>query len=92
LLVVHSLSDFFLEADKQGIRVVLNEADSKIMSDAFRTYGIVGISAGETGTIMMSTHPFDGRITFQGPVATYLRSRFHVVPGTNAIKDPSSPN
>jgi len=86
LLVVQSLSDFLLEADKKSVRVVLNKKDAPVMDEAFRKYGVLGITAGDTATILMSSTPFDGSIAFSDPVAAYLRQRFRVKPGTNEFR------
>jgi hypothetical protein len=83
LLVVQSLTDFLLEADKKSVRVILNKNDAPIVAEAFKKYGVLGITAGDTATILMSSSPFDGSITFADPVAAYLRQRFHIKPGIN---------
>ena len=85
LLVVQSLADFLLEADKKRVRVILNQHDAPIFAQAFQKYGVLGITAGDTVAIITSSRPFDGSVTFSDPVAGYLRHRFHVVPGTNQI-------
>jgi len=98
LLVVQSLSDFLLEADKKSVRVILNKNDAPVVAQAFRKYGVLGITAGDTATILMSSTPFDGSLTFADPVAAYLRQRFHIKPNTNEVDSsaksaspPSSP-
>jgi hypothetical protein len=83
LVAVSSLTDFLLEADKKSVRVILNKKDAPLVADAFKKYGVLGITAGDTATILMSSRPFDGSITFADPVAAYLRQRFHIKPNTN---------
>ena len=88
LLTISSLKNFFLEADKEGVRIILNDPDASRFSEAMKKYQILGITAGGTGTIMLDSHPnepFDGSLMFSGPVASYIRQRFDVTPGTNII-------
>jgi hypothetical protein len=89
LVVVKSLDDFLLEKNKKSVRVILNKTDTPVVAESFRKYGVLGITAGDTATILMSSTPFDGSLSFADPVAAYLRQRFHIKPGTNEA-DPSS--
>jgi len=86
LVTVQSLNDFLLEADKKSVRVILNKKDASVVADSFQKYGVLGITAGDAATILMSSKPFDGSITFTDPVAAYLRQRFHVKPNTNELE------
>jgi hypothetical protein len=80
---VQSLSDFLLEDDKKSVRVVLNKKDSAVMAEAFRKYGVLGVTARNAATIIISGTPFDGSLTFDNPIAGDLRQRFHIKPNTN---------
>jgi hypothetical protein len=83
LITIYSLKDFLLEADRQSVRVVLMKKDASVFELAMHRDGVLGITAGDTAAIMISSKPFDGSITFSDPVAGYLRRRFHIEPGTN---------
>ena len=96
LLSVEAVSDFFLKNDKRRVRIVLTPEDAKAFADILQTHDAVGIAAGET-TAMITGKQFHGSLTFDDPVAAYLRHRFHVKPDSNEVDPPpaspfASPN
>ena len=92
LLSVESVSDFFLKTDKRRVRVVLNPDDAKAFADILQNHEAVAITAGDAKAVIKSGKGFDGSLTFDNPVAAYLRHRFHVKPGSNEVETrPISP-
>jgi hypothetical protein len=87
LLSVESVADFLLKADKRRVRVVLTPEDAMTMTSILQTYNAVGIIAGESTAVLSGTR-FDGSLTFDNPVAAYLRQRFHVKPDSNEVVPP----
>jgi hypothetical protein len=93
VLTVYSLSDMLLQADKKGVRVVLNEKDAKTFAELTRAHDWLLLQADKsTGVIMHIRGPIeDGSIllddsTFGTAVAAYLRRRFHVKPNSNEME------
>jgi hypothetical protein len=91
LLSIDAVSDFMLKTDKRRVRVVLTSDDAQALSRILRAYEAVGVIAGDSKAVISGSH-FDGSLTFDNPVAAYLRQRFHVKPDSNeVIQPPSSP-
>jgi hypothetical protein len=88
LLSVESVSDLFLKGDKRRVRLVLNADDAKTLADILRHYEAVGITAGRTTALIKSGRDFNGSLTFDDPVAAYLRHRFHLKPGSAEVDAP----
>lgn len=96
LLTVHSLSDLLLQADKKGVRVVLNEEDTKTFATLTHKFQYLILTVGDpkvkVGVVMHISAPIeDGSILFNEasyslPVAEYLRQRFHVKPDSNEFE------
>ena len=87
LLSVETVSDFFLKADKRRVRVVLTPDDAKAFAEILQNNEAVGIAAGDT-TALITGKVFHGSLTFDNPVAAYLRHRFHVKPDSNEVDPP----
>jgi len=88
LLSVESVSDLFLKGDKRRVRIVLNADDAKALADILHHYEAVGITAGQTTALIKSGRDFNGSLTFDDPVAAYLRHRFHLKPGSAEVDGP----
>jgi hypothetical protein len=88
LLSVETVSDFFLKNDKRRVRVVLTPIDAKAFTTILQTHEAVAITAGETTALIKSGTGFNGSLTFDDPVAAYLRHRFHVKPASNEVDPP----
>ena len=87
LLSIESLRDFYLKNDKRRVRVVLNPDDARAFLNILQTHEAVAITAGET-TALIKSGRFNGSLTFDDPVAAYLRHRFHVKPNSNEVDAP----
>jgi hypothetical protein len=91
LLSVHSLGDMLLQPDKKGVRVILNEDDTKAFAKLTRRHDyLIFLCEDPAATVTMHiTAPVDdGKILFDAsveavPVAQYLRKRFHVKLNSN---------
>jgi hypothetical protein len=91
LLSVHSLADMVLQPDKKGVRVILNEDDTKSFAKLTRHPGYLIFLCGDPATsvtIHITAPVDDGKILFDAsveavPVAQYLRKRFHVKQDSN---------
>jgi hypothetical protein len=88
LLSVEAVRDFYLKNDKRRVRVVLTPDDAKAFTTILQTHEAVGITAGETTALIKSGTGFNGSLTFDNPVAAYLRHRFHVKPASNEVDPP----
>ncbi len=95
LLSVYSLRDLLLQADRKGVRVVLNDEDAKVFASLTHKYPyLVLVASPKAGVIMHIAAPIeDGSIlfdksTYAVPVAEYLRRRFHVKPDSNDFEPP----
>lgn len=88
LLSVNELRDIFLKADKRRVRVVLTPDDAKAFAALLHGHEAVGVTAGDAVALIKSGRGFDGSLTFDDPVAAYLRHRFHVKPGSNDVDAP----
>ncbi len=87
LLSIESLSDIFLKSDKRRVRVVLTADDARAFAHILQNYEAVGITAGDAIALIKSGR-FNGSLTFDDPVAAYLRHRFHVKPDSNVVDAP----
>jgi hypothetical protein len=91
LLSVHSFGDMLLQPDKKGVRVILNEDDTKSFAKLTRRPCYLMFLCGDpaVSVTMHITAPVDdGKILFDAsvdavPVAQYLRKRFHVKLNSN---------
>ena len=98
LLSVHSFADMVLQPDKKGVRVILNEDDTKSFARLTRRPGYFIFLCGDstTSVTLHITAPVDdGKILFDAsveavPIAQYLRKRFHVKPDSNDF-EPAKP-
>lgn len=88
LLSVESVSSVFLKTDKRRIRIVLTDDDAKAFAAILGRSEAVGIAAGDEVALIKSGRGFDGSLTFDNPVAAYLRHRFHVEPDSNKVDAP----
>jgi hypothetical protein len=92
LLAVESVADFYLKNDKRRVRVVLTPDDAKAFAALARQYDQLGLTAGDASALLTTGRGFDGSLTFDDPIAAYLRHRFHIKPGTNDVESlPLSP-
>jgi hypothetical protein len=88
LLSVESLSDIYLKADKRRVRIVLTAQDAKAFEKILEKFDGVGITAGHDVAMISGYKGFNGSLTFDDPIAAYLRQRFHVKPGSNEVDRP----
>ena len=88
LLSVEEVSDIYLKNDKRRVRVVLTADDAKTFAAILRKFDGVGLIAGRNTAMISGYAGFDGSLTFDDPIAAYLRQRFHVKPGTNDVTPP----
>jgi hypothetical protein len=88
LLSVDKVSDIFLKKDQRRVRLVLTAADARAFAAILRKFDGVGITAGDKVALISGYTGFNGSLTFDNPVAAYLRQRFHVKPGTNQVDAP----
>jgi hypothetical protein len=96
LLTVYELKDFLLEPDKEGCRIVFTNSDSAKFKKLTEQYPLLCLTGGKDATVILKTDSFTGSITFtkthfSGPMAVYLRRRFHIVPGTNEEERSATP-
>jgi hypothetical protein len=98
LLTVHSLADMVLQPDKKGVRVILNDDDTKALAKLTRRPGyLIFVCGDSTASVTMhfTETVDDGKILFDAsveavPMAQYLRKRFHVKPNSNDF-EPAKP-
>jgi len=88
LLSVEELRDIYLKGDKRRVRIVLTADDARAMEKILARFDGVGITAGRDTAMISGFKGFDGSLTFDNPIAAYLRQRFHVKPGSNDIDRP----
>jgi hypothetical protein len=88
LLSVDKVSDIFLKKDLRRVRLVLTADDSRALAAILNRFDGVGITAGDTVALISGHTGFNGSLTFDNPVAAYLRQRFHVKPGSNEVDAP----
>ncbi|HEY3899234.1 MAG TPA: hypothetical protein VGM54_11505 [Chthoniobacter sp.] len=98
LLTVHSLADMMLQPDKKGVRLNLNDEDTKAFAKLTRRPGyLIFLSGDSTASVTMhfTATVDDGKILFDAsveavPMAQYLRKRFHVKSDSNDF-EPAKP-
>jgi hypothetical protein len=88
LLSVDKVSDIFLKKDQRRVRIVLTADDTRALTAILNRFDGVGITAGDSVALISGHTGFNGSLTFDNPVAAYLRQRFHVKPGSNEIDAP----
>ena len=88
LLSVESLSDIYLKNDRRRVRIVLTADDAKAFAAILRKFDGVGITAGHDTALITGYTGFNGSLTFDNPIASYLRQRFHVKPNSNDVDVP----
>ena len=88
LLSVDKVSDIFLKKDLRRVRVVLTTDDARAFASILDRFDAVGITAGDYVALISGHTGFNGSLTFDNPVAAYLRQRFHVKPGSNEVDAP----
>jgi hypothetical protein len=88
LLSVEALKDIYLKNDKRRVRVVLTDDDARAFTRILEKFDGVGISAGHDVALVSGYKGFNGSLTFDNPVAAYLRQRFHVKPDSNEVDPP----
>jgi hypothetical protein len=88
LLSVEEVSDIYLKSDKRRVRVVLTAGDAKAFAAILHKFDGVGLIAGRDTAMISGYKGFDGSLTFDNPIAAYLRQRFHVKPGSNEVDAP----
>jgi hypothetical protein len=88
LLSVEEVSDIYLKGDKRRVRVVLTADDAKAFAAILHRFDGVGLIAGKNTAMISGYTGFDGSLTFDDPIAAYLRQRFHVRPGSNQVDVP----
>jgi hypothetical protein len=88
LLSIETVSDFFLKADRRRVRLVLTPDDAKAFASILQDHEAVAVAAGQTTALIKSGRGFNGSLTFDNPVAAYLRQRFHVKPDSNEVDPP----
>ena len=87
LLSVEAVGEFLLKGDKRRVRVVLTTGDAQALTQILHSHEAVGLVAGGSTAIITGSH-FDGSLTFDDPVAAYLRRRFHVKADSNDVQPP----
>ena len=88
LLSVEEVSDIYLKGDKHRVRLVLPADDAKAFAQILLKFDGVGITAGHDTALISGYKGFNGSLTFDDPIAGYLRQRFHVKPGSNEVDAP----
>jgi hypothetical protein len=88
LLSVEEVSDIYLKGDKRRVRVVLTADDAKAFAKILLKFDGVGVIAGHDTALISGYKGFNGSLTFDDPIAAYLRQRFHVKPGSNEVDRP----
>ena len=88
LLSVESLGDIYLKGDKRRVRIVLNADDTRALAAILHKYDGVGVTAGKNVAVITGYTGFNGSLTFDDPIAAYLRQRFHVKPNSNEVDAP----
>jgi hypothetical protein len=88
LLSVEEISDIYLKGDKRRVRIVLTADDAKAFAAILLKFDGVGIAAGNNVAVVSGYKGFNGSLTFDDPIAAYLRQRFHVKPGSNEVDAP----
>jgi hypothetical protein len=96
LLTVKSLSDFVMGNDFKAVEVDLNPRDTKTLATLTGKYKVLAFVGADNKTIILSQitgQITDGALVFSdahhsGPMALYLRGRFHIKPGTNSASVP----
>lgn len=88
LLSVEELSDIYLKGDKHRVRIVLTADDAKALAAILAKFDGVGITVGHDTAMISGYKGFNGSLTFSDPIATDLRQRFHVKPGSNDVDAP----
>jgi hypothetical protein len=88
LLSVETLSDIYLKNDKRRVRIVLTADDAKTFAAILHKFDGVGITAGHDTALITGYTGFNGSLTFDDPIAAYLRQRFHIKPGSNEVDAP----
>ena len=88
LLSVETLKDIYLKDDKRRVRVVLTEDDARAFARILEKFDGVGITAGHDVAMISGYKGFNGSLTFDDPIASYLRHRFHVKPNSNDVDPP----
>jgi hypothetical protein len=88
LLSVDALSDIYLKSDKRRVRIVLTADDAKAFAKILVKFDGVGITAGHDEAMISGYKGFNGSLTFDNPIAAYLRQRFHVKAGSNDVDRP----
>jgi hypothetical protein len=94
LMSVATLADFVMGNDMKAVEVDMNAKDAKTLGKITQKAPLlIGIVSGDGNTIILSQvsgQITDGVLVFSdahhsGPMADYLRQRFHVKPGTNQL-------
>jgi hypothetical protein len=88
LLSVEEVSDIYLKNDKRRVRIVLTADDARTFTAILHKFDGVGLIAGKDTALITGYTGFDGSLTFDNPIAAYLRQRFHVRPGSNEVDAP----
>jgi hypothetical protein len=88
LLSVEEVSDLYLKNDKRRVRIVLTADDAKAFAAILRRFDGVGVVAGRNTALITGYTGFNGSLTFDNPIAAYLRHRFHVKPNSNEVDAP----
>ena len=88
LLSVEELSDIYLKGDKRRVRIVLTADDAKTFAALLHKFDGVGLIAGKDTALITGYTGFNGSLTFDDPIAAYLRQRFHVKPNSNEVDAP----
>jgi len=88
LLNVEEVSDFYLKGDKRRVRIVLTAEDAKAFAAILQKFDGVGLAAGKNVAMVSGFKGFNGSLTFDDPIAAYLRHRFHIKPGSNEVNAP----
>ncbi len=94
LLTVRTLGNLLVQADKESVRVVLNEADTKAFEKITTDYRLLLTQSGDesASSLSMVKEPrksgslYFGEQYRSGDMAAYIRKRFHFKPGTNDIE------
>jgi hypothetical protein len=93
LLTVYSLDDLLLEQDKMGVRVILNQKDTRTFAELTHKYEFLALLAGDSaGVTMHISAPIENgsilfdHTTYSENVAAYLRKRYLVKPHSNEFK------